>query len=232
MKAIDLLTHETYSVKLDPKALGYIDADDLTVDFSIRRMSHMAKIEAINPANGEKIGEIDITKVQQDLVQARKNGGNIIYTTIVIEQKLNEIISKYLFGNDMPNSKRDFFVKNILCTSHIGLAAKKALVFEILDAQEFFEKSVSVNDEQKSSANQKKGEFDKLLKNVMTYRNAFAHGELKHESPTGCILYYHSGRHQSMMLDDEFWTKIEKEYEEVLEYLNKMLAVGCQSNQT
>lgn len=232
MKEIDLLTHETYSIKLDPKPFGYTDADELTVSLSIKKMSQMAKIEAVNLDTGEKIEEIDITKAKEDLIQARKNGGNVIYTTIVIEQKLNEIISKYLFGNDTPNIKRDFFVKNILCTSHISFSAKKALVLEILDVQEFFEKSASANDEQKSSANQNKCEFDKLLKNVMTYRNAFAHGELKHESPTGCILNYHSGRHQSLMLDDEFWTKIEKEYEEVLGYLNEMLVVCCQSNQT
>lgn len=46
----------------------------------------------------------------------------------------------------------------------------------------------------------------------MSYRNAFAHGKLLYESPTGCVLKYFSGKHKKFILDDEFWTKIEREY--------------------
>ncbi len=35
MKAIDLLTHEVYSIKVDPKPFGYTDADELTVTFTV-----------------------------------------------------------------------------------------------------------------------------------------------------------------------------------------------------
>ena len=229
MKAIDLLTHETYSIKLDPKPFGYTDADELTVEFTVKRLSEMAKIEVRHPVTGEVLGELD-TKVKEDLVQVRRNTGNIISTTIVIEQKISDIISNYLFGAFRPNTQRDFFEREILCSSRLSSAAKIPVLLKILDELKYFEVLPASNDKRKKDTKKKAKEFEDLLRKVLEYRNAFAHGELKYESPTGCILNYHSRDRKKCVLDEKFWDKLEDRYQELLEILNKIKKASCEGS--
>ena len=87
------------------------------------------------------------------------------------------------------------------------------MVLGLLDELKFFGNPSPQNSRRKKDANKKKNGFNKLLKDAMGYRNAFAHGKLKHESPTGCVLSYYSGEHKNLVLDDNFWTnKTEKVY--------------------
>lgn len=222
MRAIDLLTHETYSIKLDPKLFGYTDADELTVTFTVKKLSEMAKIEVKHPVTGEVLGELD-TKVKEDLAQVRSNTGNIISTTIVIEQKISDIISSYLFGTFRPNPRRDFFENEILCSSRFSSAAKIPVLLKILDELKFFGDPPANNDKRKKDAKKKAKDFEDLLRKVLEYRNAFAHGELKYESPTGCILSYHSRDHKKCVLNSQFWDKLENRYKELLGILNEIM---------
>ena len=213
MKEIDLLKYDTHSIMLDPQAVGFLDIDgDCSVEISKKRSSEMTKIEIIDLVTSKNLGEIDIAKGKQDLEQARKNGSHVIYATIMVEHKLNDIIASYLFGVITPNPKRDFFLTHILRTNHFTFSAKKALILEIVGKFKLFSCSSNHNSRRKNDANKKRSEFDKLLKNTMLYRNAFAHGKLKHEVPTGCILDYYSGEKKKFVLDDDFWAKVETEY--------------------
>ena len=175
----------------------------------------MARIQIKNLVTGETLGEVNVTEGDKELAQARKNGSQIIYATIVIENQLNDIITNYLFGKFVPNSRRDFFVNDILCTSHITFAAKKALTLKIIDNLKLFGNCSDLDSRRKKVINKKKADFDKLLVKVMNYRNAFAHGKLKYDATKGCVLHYYSGGHKEHVLDDAFWTKIEDEYENI-----------------
>lgn len=228
MRAIDLLTHETYSIKLDPKLFGYTDADELTVTFTVKKLSEMAKIEVKHPVTGEVLGELD-TKVKEDLAQVRSNTGNIISTTIVIEQKIADIISNYLFGTLRPNDRRDFFENEILCSSRFSSAAKIPVLLKIVEELKFFGDPPENNKKRKDDTKKKTREFENLLRKVIEYRNAFAHGELKYESPTGCILNYHSKDHKKCVLNSQFWDKLENRYNQLLEILNEMLKISHKS---
>jgi hypothetical protein len=124
-----------------------------------------------------------------------------------------------LFGNSLPNPKKDFFLDDILCTNHITFASKRALIMKIVDGIGYFNSS----SKNQKDANKKKQDFDNLLRKVTDYRNAFAHGKLKHEVPTGCILDYYSGGHQEYKLNDEFWTKIENECSDLFTVLRDII---------
>ncbi len=212
MKEIDLIKYEVHSIKLPPEAIGLSDIEgECSVEITKKRSSKMTKIEVKDPLTGETVGEAKTAEGDKELTQARKNGSQVIYATIMIESQLNNIIANYLFGNLLPNSKRDFFINNILCTGQITFAAKKTMVLGILDELKFYGNPSPQNSRRKKTANKNKNEFNKLLKDAMEYRNAFAHGKLEYESPTGCVLSYYSGEHKNLVLDDNFWTnKIEK----------------------
>ena len=224
MKEINVLKYETLSIKL-PKIIGAdcrIEREEHSIDIDIKRESETATIQLLDRVTNQKIGEIDKIKATAELEQARKNGSQVIYATIMIEHQLNDLIADYLFGNSVPNPKRDFFLDHILCTSHIEFSAKMAWIKKIINKIEFFKDSSVQNAKNRKVANAKMHEFDDLLRRIMNYRNAFAHGKLKYETPTGCVLDYHSGDHKNHNLNDEFWAKLENEYARLIAILKSI----------
>ena len=223
MKEIDLIKYESYSINIPPEAIGLQGIEEsCSVEISKKRSGKTSKIELKNPITGEIIVESDVVEGDNELTQARKNGSQVIYATIVIENKLNDIIANYLFSEHTPNSKRDFFINEILCTSHITFAAKKALALRIVDDLKFFGNASSRDKRRKNKANTERNNLNKLLKDTMIYRNAFAHGKLKYEAPRGCVLHYYSGEQKKLVLDDVFWMKIEKAYASIDDFLRKI----------
>lgn len=210
MKEIDLIKYETHSINFSGEAVGLPYAKECSIEFTKKISSEMATMEVVNPDTGQVVGKVNVAYGDNELKQARKNGSQIIYATIVIENQLNDIIANYLFDEFTP--KRDFFVNQILSASHIEYSSKKALVLEILDNLNFFGTASSLNQKRVNNINKKKNEFDKLLKQAMIYRNAFAHGQLKYEESQGCLLQYYSGGHKRFVLNEVFWDKIENEY--------------------
>ena len=218
MKKIKLPIYETYSMRFNHKPDGAPEPVEGTVKFSVKKSSSMAKA-ILDDYTGKEFIELDIAKGNKELSLARENGGMVIYATIQIERVIERIVADYLFGNVVPNPKRDFFINHIMQTSHITYASKKALLLEIAGQLGLF--SFPANDSKlKKQANKEKNEFDKLLRDAMSYRNAFAHGDLRYDASDDCVLlHYFSGSHREYKLDDSFWTKLEEEYTHLNEIL-------------
>lgn len=162
--------------------------------------------------NGPKVillGSTDISKQSPDLEQARENGGHVIWATTCIENKLESLITNYLFDRPMgvPNPRRDFFSNRIINSTFFSYAAKKELVIHIISQLKLLK-------------GKDKASLQKLLTTVMDYRNAFAHGDLCSDNLNGTTLKYFSGGSKSLILDDTFWEQLEAEYNSANELLD------------
>ena len=96
------------------------------------------------------------------LNQIKANGAQIVYGTISIESKINEIIALSYLGK---SEKKEKFKQDVLETSYIPFNSKKEIMKTIV----------------KNNNSIDKNEFDeisKYLRMVMDWRNAFAHGSL------------------------------------------------------
>lgn len=145
------------------------------------------------------IGSIDFSE-GKDIDQARINGGLIIWCSICLEQKLESIIVKFIFPSLKENSVhkgRSFFSNRIIRADHFSYSTKKGLVIDI------------VNDES-LLIGKEKDHLSKILKQVMDFRNAFAHGDITYEVDKGCVLRYWKGGLKMDILTDEYWKNIEE----------------------
>jgi hypothetical protein len=59
-----------------------------------------------------------------------------------------------------------------------------------------------VNDGQLLSGNWKNS-LQSDLKKIMGWRNAFAHGKIKHDNRAGCYVVHYSGQPKQLLLTDE-----------------------------
>jgi hypothetical protein len=154
------------------------------IDLPITRTFASLFVDLHDPTNQEAIvsgkiiplGTIDFSK-GADINQARTNGGLIIWSAICLEQKLEEIITLFLFPElkDANDHKRhSFFSERIMKSGHLSFSTKRKLIIDILNSESL----LTGND---------KNEFEKLLSNVMKYRNAFAHGNIIYSADRGCI---------------------------------------------
>ncbi len=153
-------------------------------------------------ASGKKtiipLGTIDFS-TGKDLDQARTNGGLIIWSSICLEQKLESIITTYIFPTSSKTEKnkgRHFFSNRIIKADHFSYAVKKGLVIDIVNEESLLE-------------GRDKDKLSNALKQVMDFRNRFAHGDIIYEEKNGCVLCYWSGGHKKEILNDEYWTNLE-----------------------
>lgn len=162
------------------------------------------------------LGTIDVAAQQHGLEQARTNGGRVIWATTTIEHSLENLITDYLFGYlcEGPNMKRQFFTDKILSRGFFSYAAKKELVLQLVSEHELLK-------------GKDKSELQKLLKKVMDYRNAFAHGKLSNDNMKGCVLEYDMGGRRTYCLSDKFWTDLENEYANTNKLLKKVASNLC-----
>ena len=183
MKKIKLPTHNTFS-------LSFIPEDIL-------------KKEKVRMPDGNmavNIGTLEINPNHPDLLQARENGSQVIWATINVELKMQDIITKYLFGIGIGfNERLDFFNNEIMSSNNISFSFKKKLVLKLIKSKKLI-------------SNKKYSELDNNLVKVMTYRNAFAHGKLSIDNMDGCMLEFYSGRKQVFSLNDKFWNNLVSQY--------------------
>jgi hypothetical protein len=146
------------------------------------------------------LGTLDCSVGSKEMDQARMNGGDILWSTICLEQKLESIITEFLFPTlkgARPIKGRDFFSERIVRSDYLSYSVKRKLVKEIVNAESLLE-------------GQDKQELDNMLAKVMRYRNAFAHGDIEFQADTGCILIYSQDGLKKVPLDDQYWTTIEE----------------------
>ena len=141
---------------------------------------------------------------------ARKNGGVVLWSTVCLEQTIERIILNYFIGPFYgPNTKRQQFENEVLKSSSFQLSFKKQLIHKI---------SESVT----ALSGKEQSKLQGLLKKIMLWRNAFAHGSLTLDVKTGVELNYYSGGNQSICLSNDYWDAVEDSFNKCTELLKKL----------
>ena len=183
MKQIRLPVHNTFSLSFKPEEL-----------------SNRETVQMPNGRMGIKIGTTEINPSHPDLIQARENGSQVIWATINIELKMEDLITKYLFGIGIGyNERLDFFTNEIMASNNIIYSFKKRLSIKLIKSRKLLSKK-------------KSSELENRLAKLMKYRNSFAHGNLSIDNKEGCRLEFYSDRKQIVNLNDTFWNDLESTY--------------------
>ena len=175
--------------------------------FKIKDIMSQDKVQMPDGNMGHKIGTTKIDPNNPELIQAMENGAQIIFATINIEFKMQELITKYLFGIENNNDEQlKFFNNEIMTSNSITYDFKRRISLKLVKLKNIL-------------SNKNYSELEKMLKKVGTYRNAFAHGKFSIDKKEGCRLDFYSGRPQVFSLNDNFWCDIESNFQSV----NKLL---------
>ena len=134
---------------------------------------------------------------ESDLAAIAKNGSELIQGVVMLEDRMIEAVGKILFGCDSAfRERREFFVAEIMGSSDFSFAFKRRVFTRLLEHTKALDASALK-------------ELKAGLNKIMEWRNAFAHGKVLHESGGGYLLQYFSGGVQQVVLDDEFFEKVE-----------------------
>lgn len=175
--------------------------------FKLKDIMSQDKVQMPDGTMGFKIGTTEINPNNPILLQARENGAQIIWATINVELKMQDIITEYLFGIGIDNNERlNFFNNEIMTSNSITYALKKKLSLRLIELKNLL-------------SNKNYSELDNKLVKVMTYRNAFAHGNLSIDNKEKCRLEFYSGKPQVFSLNERFWDDLESHFQIV----NKLL---------
>lgn len=152
-------------------------------------------------------GEVSSSDFSPLIETARKNGGNVLYATTSIEQQLENILMQYFMGPFIKHEdRRVLFEREILQSTALGYKAKKELVSTIVRHENLLD-------------TKKLNLLQTILKQIMDWRNAFAHGKLVYDTEKGCSLRYYSGSAKTQHLTDDYWSDVEKYFQECIELL-------------
>src|SRR5205814_5689397 len=113
----------------------------------------------------------------------------------------NGVILHYFFGAS--HERRAAFESLILNSDWCSFAAKRKLITHIINEQNLLE-------------GRDKSDFDKLMRDVMSVRNAFAHGKLSSDEKR-VWLWFFEGRPREEELTDDYLTEIETLLREAFE---------------
>jgi hypothetical protein len=186
MKEIEIPLSTTFTIKVDTYPMKFMNG-----------LSHL--------------GTINVMDAQPDLRIARENGAKIIYGVLTLEQRIESVISYYLFGPVLGHPKREkaFFDNEILQTDKLTFAFKKKLLDRIIERHDFLPKI-------------QREELESTLNAVMRWRNAFAHGRFVKDNVQGVVVQYYSGDKRSLTLDDKFWDDAEKAFAKAHELFQQL----------
>ncbi|MBK9160479.1 MAG: hypothetical protein IPM27_02755 [Nitrosomonadales bacterium] len=101
------------------------------------------------------------------------------------------------------------FDREILKSTVLSFSAKKELVIKVINEGELLSKK-------------NKPVIPKYLKEIMEWRNAFAHGKLVHDSKNGCVLEYYTGHNKKLHLTDEYWDEVEACFKKCNDFLDEV----------
>ena len=125
--------------------------------------------------------------------QARVNRLQVIEGALTVENQLNGVILHYFFGAS--HERRAAFESLVLNSDWCSFAAKRKLITHIINEQNLLE-------------GRDKSDFDKLMKDVMSVRNAFAHGKLSSDEERAWLAFF-EGRSREEELTDEYLSNVE-----------------------
>ena len=180
-------------------------------------------LKNINPQNIQdlsgmkliQLARIDVCAGQSELEVARDNGSQIVYALLSVEHRIESILAEYLFGpiSGVPKPKKDFFVNDILQSSKFDYSFKKELLNKVINDQNLL-------------IGEDKDILQKNLGKIMTWRNAFAHGNLRADNAQICYLEHYSVAKATIILSDEFWLEVEDVFKQINELLKKIRLNG------
>ena len=151
------------------------------------------------------LGTIYDEKTGAVMETARRNGD----ATTSIERTLESTFVNYFMGPFIAHDERRvMFEHEVLQSSALPFRAKKDLLIKIIHRDNLFEGT-------------KKNAAQKHLKNIMEWRNAFAHGKIQHDTKRGCFIRYYSGDIMTITLDDPHWDDVENTFRECVELLKE-----------
>jgi hypothetical protein len=141
-----------------------------------------------------------------------ENRSAVIEGAISVEEVINEIILDYFTGID--SEKRKLFESLILHSDWCSFSSKRKLITHIIEDRKLLE-------------TKQKEHCEKLMRAVMSYRNAFTHGHIWYDAPKYWLSYF-EGSPQRRELSDEYLEKVETTLEDARQMLEKMaLAFGA-----
>lgn len=108
------------------------------------------------------------------------------------------------------DDRRAMFEGEILQSSALTYKTKKELTIKVINNHELLPGT-------------KKNKVQKYLKEIMEWRNAFAHGKIQHDSMNGCFIKYYSGEPKTLPLSDGYWDEVEHCFKECTELLKEAL---------
>ena len=156
----------------------------------MKRIGAVAEYTGTIPAHSS----INLNEVSDLINQTRRNRVVVLEGALTIENKISQIISHYLFGQ--AHERKEVFESILLDSESCSFATKRRLVRYIINEQCLLTGS-------------EKTEFDKLIRNIMSWRNAFIHGKLSCPDGKSVWLSFFEGGPQKKELTDEFLTEVE-----------------------
>ncbi len=109
----------------------------------------------------------NVTEAMGLMGEARRNRLKVIEGALSVENQLEAVILHYFFGTS--HEKCEVFKSLILDSDWCTFAAKRKLITHIINDQNLLE-------------GRDKNDFNGLMKDVMSFRNAFTHGALSSDA--------------------------------------------------
>jgi hypothetical protein len=187
----------------------------ITQRFASRTVDMHEAIKDLTSGKIDRIplGTINVGVSGKDLNLARSNGGMVIWSATCLEEKLDSLIIQFIFSFDKSRNQRGklFFTSRIIKSDYLSYAAKKNLVVDIVNNESLLE-------------GRNKADLEKALKDVMDFRNAFAHGDVIFEEDKGCVLSYWRGGPKRDILSEEYWDRLEDTFKSADRLLERAFA--------
>ena len=136
---------------------------------------------------------INSNEVRNLADEARCNRLAILEGALTVENLLSKIISHFFFSHN--HDKKAAFDDMILNSDWCSFAAKRKLLNHIINKENLLQ-------------GLEKQEFDKGLRDVVSLRNAFAHGRLSSNGKAVWLSYF-EGTPRKQELTDQYLTEVE-----------------------
>ena len=135
----------------------------------------------------------NLTEAMSLIGEARRNRLKVIEGALSVENQLESVVFHYFFG--VSHQKRDVFKSLILDSDWCSFAAKRKLIIHIINELNLLE-------------GRDKNDFNEIMKDTMSFRNAFTHGKLSSDA-TRVWLSFFEGAPRKEELTDDYLTKVE-----------------------
>ena len=135
----------------------------------------------------------NLTAVMELSSEARRNKAKVIEGAHTVENELETIITHYFFGHSQ--ERKSAFQSLVLDSDWCSFSAKRKLIRHIVNELGLL-------------AGEAKTQFEKLLSDVMSFRNAFTHGALSSDGERVWLSYF-QGTPRKEELTDDYLTRVE-----------------------